>query len=126
MASAGRWDRQFMVTLYTLVALAGLVLGGWVTLGRFAIPLGTYCIVAIIALAYGFSTSWFGAGYRGVALGGFVGIFVVLWYLSAAQGDFGELQYAWILSALAGSVLARKEFPWRARRSAPKRSVGRG
>lgn len=96
------------------------------TLGRFGIPIGTYCIVAVIALAYGFSTSWFGAGCRGVAVGGFVGIFVVFWFLSAAQDDFGVLQYAWILSALAGSVLAREEFPWLARRSARKRSVGRG
>lgn len=122
MASAGRWDRQFSIGMYSIVAVAGLVLGAWVTLGRFNQPLSTYSIVAVVGLVYGFSVVWFGASRRAVAIVGFVGIFVVFWLLSASQRDLGVLQYGWLLSALAGSVFAREEFPWSVRRNAHDQS----
>lgn len=122
MASAGRWDRQFSIGMYSVVAIAGLILGAWATLGRFNQPISAWTIVTLIGLAYGFSVAWFGGSRRGVAIGGFVGIFVIFWLLSASQRDLGILQYAWILAALAGSVFARKEFPWTARRNARRES----
>lgn|GEM_PF-4562609 len=122
MTSAGRWDRQFSIGMYSVVAIAGLALGAWVTIGRFQQPAATYGIVALIGLVYGFSLVWFGASQRGIAIGGFIGIILVFWFLSASQRELGVLQYAWILSALAGCVLARREFPWTARRNARQRS----
>jgi hypothetical protein len=103
--------------MYSVVAIAGLVLGAWVTLGRFNQPLSAYSIVTLVGLIYGFLVVWVGAYQRGIAIGGFVGIFVVFWFLSASQRDLGILQYGWILSSLAGGVFARKEFPWTARRN---------
>lgn len=118
MASAGRWDRQFSIGMYSVVAIAGLVLGAWVTLGRFNQPLSSYSIVTVIGLVYGFLVVWFGANRRGIAVGGFIGIFAIFWILSATQHGLGVLQYGWLLSALAGSVFTRREFPWTARRNA--------